>query len=68
MIIVTWNCQVMGSRHSHCVLTDIVKMHRPDVLVLVETKISGEKEDSVCARLHFKEWAMIECHGLSGGL
>lgn len=53
---------------SLCVLLDIVRARKPDVLVLLEPKISGNKANRICARLHFEEWVRIECQGLSGGL
>lgn len=68
MIVISWNCQGMGSRESLRVLMDMIHSKKPDILVLFETKINGEKADCICARLHFEQWARIECYGLSGGL
>ncbi|XVE48700.1 hypothetical protein DITRI_Ditri01bG0023200 [Diplodiscus trichospermus] len=39
-----------------------------DILVLLETKINGEKADKVCSRLRFDNWVRVECAGYSGGI
>lgn len=58
----------MGSKESWRVLWDMITVRKPDILVLLEPKISGGKADMVCSKLHFDEWVRVECQGLSGGI
>lgn len=46
----------------------MLSTHRPDILVLLEPRISGDKADEVCKKLNFDEWARVESVGCNGGL
>lgn len=43
MKIMLWNCRGAGNDEFLCIIRDLIAMHDPMILVLVETKISGEK-------------------------
>lgn len=46
----------------------MISSHHPDILVLLEPKINGDKADKVCKSLKFEEWIKVECPGYSGGI
>lgn len=68
MRIMSWNCQGMGSKEAFRTLIDLLSCYKIDALILVETKISGEKADGVCSKLKFDNWVKVECFGYSGGI
>ncbi|XP_031120956.1 uncharacterized protein LOC116024196 [Ipomoea triloba] len=68
MIFITWNCQGAASREVLRALKEIKKTYKPDLLGLLETKVSGSKADEICNRLGFDEWLRVEALGFSGGI
>ena len=47
---------------------DIIRIHKPTILGLLETRVSGEKADTVCRKLGFDYWVRVEALGFSGGI
>lgn len=41
--ILVWNCHGVGNENFHRIINDMVTWHRPNMLILVETHISGNK-------------------------
>lgn len=68
MICMVWICQGVASREVLRFLLDMIKMHKPQVLGLLETKVSGAKADSICNKLGFDDWVRVEALGFSGGI
>ena len=59
MNLLVWNCQGAASREFVRVLKDLLKQHKPDILGLLEPKVSGSQADDVCQKLGFKEWIRL---------
>lgn len=68
MICRAWNCQGAASREVLRFLLDMVNVHKPQVLGLLEMKISGFKADDVCKKLGFDDWVRVEALRFSGGI
>lgn len=68
MIILIWNCQGAASREVGRTLKEMIWIHKPQVLGLLEPKISGYKADEVCKKLVFEDWIRVEALGFSGGI
>lgn len=68
MRIISWNCQGIGNKDSLRVLKDLLSQHRPNSLVLIETKISERRADVVCGKIGFDSWVRVEAYGFSKGI
>ena len=68
MNIIIWNCRgaLKPSFHSH--VRELVRVHDPAILVLMETKIGGNKAREISSRLPFDEVVHTETIGYAGGL
>lgn len=58
----------MASREVLRFLKDMIKIHKPDILGLLETRVSGTKADDICNKLGFDDWVRVEALGFSGGI
>ncbi|PKI66166.1 hypothetical protein CRG98_013419 [Punica granatum] len=60
---------VVEERSSNFISTlrDYIRMNNPDILVIVEPCISGDRADRVCRKLQDFEYARVDTVGLSGG-
>ena len=58
----------MGSRAFSCTLKYMLRLHKPEILGLMETKISGEQAYRFCNSLRFDYWIIVEIVGFSGGI
>ncbi|KAL8143889.1 hypothetical protein V2J09_016921 [Rumex salicifolius] len=66
--IISWNIQGAGNKQFlHC-LKDLIRMHDPTILVLLETRISGTQADKVCAQIGSDSLIRSEASGFSGGI
>lgn len=68
MICMVWNCQGIASREAICILKEITRTQRPQILGILEQKIFGVKADEVCNTLGFEDWVRVETVGFSGGI
>ncbi|KAL8129303.1 hypothetical protein V2J09_018458 [Rumex salicifolius] len=66
--IITWNAQGAGRKEFFITLKEIVRIHDPTILVLVETRISGSQADKVCQGIGFDGILRAEAIGFSGGI
>ncbi|XP_074270863.1 uncharacterized protein LOC141594770 [Silene latifolia] len=66
--IMTWNVQGAGNPALLSMLTELVKVNNPQVLVLMETHISGDIAQRVCDRIHFSGKTRVDAEGFSGGI
>ena len=64
--ILIWNVQGVGNKIS--TIRDLVRVHRPSMLVLVETHISGAQATNVCDRIGFSGKLRVEAQGFAGGI
>ena len=68
MRILVWNCRGAGNEDFLGVIRDLISVHDPVILVLVETRISGDRADEVSRRIGFSSSTRMETQGFSGGI
>nr|GMC77844.1 uncharacterized protein LOC109150389 [Ipomoea batatas] len=56
-----------GGRAFLRVLKNLIQVHKPDILSLVEPKVSGSHATSICKKLGYSDWVRVEAVGFSGG-
>ncbi|XP_019188304.1 PREDICTED: uncharacterized protein LOC109182610 [Ipomoea nil] len=45
-----------------------IRVHNPDIVALLEPKVSGSQADSICSSFNFSDWVRIEAVGYSAGI
>ena len=68
MNFIIWNCNGASSNRFIRTLWDVINMHKPILLGLLETKCSRGQADKICNSLGFDYWCRVEALGLSGGI
>lgn len=68
MKIITWNCQGAASKEFICVLKKFIKHNKPNIIALLEPRISGDHADKVCKKADFESWVRIEALGFNSGI
>jgi hypothetical protein len=66
--VLLWNCRGAGSGAFRVNFLDIMQMHRPNIIGLTETRLSGERAKSTCASLGFDRCYVADPMGFAGGL
>ncbi|XP_028754199.1 uncharacterized protein LOC114713696 [Neltuma alba] len=66
--IFVWNCQGAASNSFHRVLKSLLRGYTPDIVVLVEPRISGVKADRVIKKIGYPYSHHVEADGYSGGI
>ncbi|XP_030487453.2 uncharacterized protein LOC115704382 [Cannabis sativa] len=67
MKILSWNCRGLGSPSAKKALRALVTREDPDVLFLMETKLSGSRMNGVWRNLGFGGASVVEAVGSAGG-
>jgi hypothetical protein len=68
MIILSWNCRGLGNPQTVRDLRRMVKVKRPTVVFLMETKMRQAKMEKIRCSLGFNNLFTVDCVGKSGGL
>lgn len=68
MSTIFWNCRGAGNRRFRKSLSYMINRHKVDILVLMETKVSGNTADEVCKRIKFTDHYRVEAVGFEGGI
>ncbi|XP_061368621.1 uncharacterized protein LOC133311578 [Gastrolobium bilobum] len=68
MNIIIWNCRGAGKSRLKSILSAYVRKHRVDIVILLETRISGPKAQNVIKKLGFKNFLVEEARGYAGGI
>nr|POF24623.1 hypothetical protein CFP56_61038 [Quercus suber] len=68
MNMLIWNCQGAFNLNFHNLVSDLIRKHYPAILVIMETKVSGDRAKIIADRLLMDEAIFINNIGLSGGL
>ncbi|XP_021864707.2 uncharacterized protein [Spinacia oleracea] len=63
-----WNVQGAGSRFFVSSLKELVRTHKPDVLVLVETHMGGNQATQIATILGYRGHTRVDALGFSGGI
>ena len=58
-----WNVQGAGSRAFLNILREHIRLHKPSIVGLVETRISGRKAKAVCDKIDFTNCFSVEVQG-----
>ncbi|WCJ39803.1 DNAse I-like superfamily protein [Euphorbia peplus] len=68
MSFLFWNCQGAASGQFLRSLKLILSIHKPSLIALLETKISGSSAEAICRKVGFSSWVRVEALGFSGGI
>ena len=68
MNIVFWNCRGALNPRFHSVLLDLLNRHSPTIVVVMETRVGGERAKAITERLLFDGAIHADTIGYSGGL
>lgn len=63
-----WNYRGAGSKEFELEMKNLLREHKPIVLILLEPWVSGEKADRICRKLRKNRWVCSEASGFSGGV
>ena len=63
-----WNVRGAGSREFFNSLKEYIRSHRPAIIALLETHISGRRADDVCNRIGLQGRYRVEAQGFMGGI
>lgn len=66
--IIAWNCRGLGSKAAINSVRDLICRYRPDMMILTETMLSGEKLIAQAKKLQFDKFECVDARGLSGGI
>lgn len=67
-MIITWNERGAAGKAFSAAVKELKRRFNPTILVLVETKCSGETTQKVISKMGFKFQAIVEAQGMSGGI
>ncbi|XP_050238444.1 uncharacterized protein LOC126687935 [Mercurialis annua] len=68
MSILSWNCRGLGNPRTVRVLMDLVQVHKPVLVFLMETMINEAKVYKVCQKIGFEGSCIVSGSGHGGGL
>lgn len=63
--LLCWNCRGARSGDFLKEMKELQKFYKPLILMLMESKISGNEADEVCLRLRKTHWSRSESTGFS---
>lgn len=66
--MLTWNCRGASSGQFLRSMKELMRIHHPHILVILEPKTSGLEADEACHRIGKKDWVRSEARGFSGGI
>ena len=66
--ILVWNIQGAGNGEVLHILREHIRMQKPSIVALVETRVSGAKAQAVCAKIGFRNCFRVEAQGFQGGI
>lgn len=68
MKIVSWNCQGAGNAKFKRNFREFVRIHRPTVVYLLETRVSQDRAREIAPTLGFSRYEIAPTDGMSGGV
>lgn len=66
--VLCWNCRGAGSKSFLRNLRELLFIHKPDVVALLEPRVSGVGADRICKLIGRENWVRAEANGFSGGI
>lgn len=67
MIIISWNCRGLRNPRTVRYLRRMVKVKRPNMVFLMETKLRQEKMEMIKCTMGFSNIFVVDCVDRSGG-
>lgn len=68
MNILSWNVRGATSADFRRVFKDLIVTHRPDVVILTETQVNGDRATAILATLGFDKYVKVDVMGFAGGI
>lgn len=68
MIMIMWNCRGAANSDFLVEFKDLVAFHKPQLVILYETKVARPRADTIFSKLGFPNFLKYDSEGLSGGL
>jgi len=68
MNIISWNCCGLGNVKAVPEIKDLVCVYKPDIVILIETLVNGNKITDLCYSIGFDNHFSVDRIGRSGGL
>ena len=66
--ILVWNVQGAGGKEFLNIMKEHIRVHKPRLIALVETRISGARAQAICTRIGFNKSLRVEAQGFQGGI
>ena len=66
--LLIWNIQGIGNSETLNILREHIRQHRPHIVALVETRISGARAQITSAKIGFRNCFRVEAQGFQGGI
>lgn len=63
-----WNARGAGSKEFVQDFKSLVKIHKPNLVGLVETRVGRDRANKIVRRLGFSNWRIFDGRGFSGGI
>ncbi|GKV05206.1 hypothetical protein SLEP1_g17240 [Rubroshorea leprosula] len=68
MKIISWNCRGAAKQSFQSSAMDLKRIHNPCIMLILETKISGDQAIAKARALGFPHFHCVDFDGLAGGL
>lgn len=63
-----WNCWGAGAKNTQLYIKDILHVHKPCLMALLETRVSSSHAQALLARSYFTNLEYVEVVGYAGGI
>lgn len=60
LTLLSWNCCGAGNQQFLRNLRDLINIHDPDILAILEPRVSGRVADEVCKKINWENWYRVE--------
>ena len=68
MNIIVWNCRGVLKPNFQSHVRDLVRTHNPSILVVMETRVGGDRAKEIINRLPFDGFIYTDTLGFAGGI
>lgn len=66
--LLCWNYRGAKNDEFHREMKEMIKVYRPLIIILLETRTSGDVGDGVCKQRGKSEWVRSKANGFSRGI
>lgn len=68
MNILSWNVRGTAEADFKCNFQELVSSHQPDIVILMETRVNGERANRIIASLGFDYYTKVDAIGFAGAI